>query len=278
MRKEIKLVMSDIDGTILTSEHRIDNKLAGRLKQLKARNIPFVLASARSPKGMHDIAKVLEITEYPMACYNGALIVREGEDDPFQQIFSQELNVGETLQLIELLTKKFKTISISLYSGSDWYVESVDEWVEQEAAITKLEPIVANLNQLLLEQRLPVHKLLLIGSTSEIEQLKEVCESLNLETSSFYLSKENYLEVTHYQVSKEKALTIVANHYQIPLENTMAIGDNFNDLPMIKLSGMGVAMGNAPEKVTKGATIQTATNDENGVSKVLLNQILLQEI
>ncbi|MBO0480756.1 HAD family hydrolase [Candidatus Enterococcus courvalinii] len=278
MTQKIKLVMSDIDGTILTSQHKIDDKLAVRLKQLKAKKIPFVLASARSPKGMHAIAKKLEVTEYPMACYNGALIVREVEDDPFQQIFSQELNVEETLQLIELLTKEFKNISISLYSGSDWYVESVDDWIEQEAAITKLEPIVANLNQLLLEQRLPVHKLLLIGSTPEVEQLKEVCESLNLETSSFYLSKENYLEVTHYQVSKEKALTTVADYYQIPLENTMAIGDNFNDLPMIKLSGMGVAMGNAPEEVIKEADIQTLTNDENGVSEALLNQILLKEI
>lgn len=274
MTQEIKLVMSDIDGTILTSQHKIDDKLAGCLKQLKAKNIPFILASARSPKGMYDIAKALEITEYPMACYNGALIVREVKDNPFQQIFSQELNVEETLQLIELLTKQFKTTSSSLYSGSDWYVESIDEWIEQEAVITKLEPVVANLNQLVLEQRLPVHKLLLIGSTSEIEQLKEVCESLNLGTSSFYLSKENYLEVTHYQVSKEKALTTVADYYQIPLENTMAIGDNFNDLPMIELSGMGVAMGNSPKEVAEGATIQTLTNDENGVSKVLLNQII----
>lgn len=277
MTQKIKLVMSDIDGTILTSQHKIDDELAVRLKQLKTKKIPFVLASARSPKGMQAIAKKLEITEYPMACYNGALIVREVENDQFQQIFSQELNIEETLQLIGLLTKQFKDISISLYSGSDWYVEAVDEWVAQEAAITKLEPIVASLTQLLLEQKLPVHKLLLIGATPEIKKLKKVCETLNLETSSFYLSKKNYLEVTHYEVSKEKALTTVADYYQIPLESTMAIGDNFNDLPMIKLSGLGVAMGNAPEEVIKEANLQTLTNDENGVSKALLNQILLKE-
>ena len=50
-------------------------------------------------------------------------------------------------------------------------------------------------------------------------------------------------------VSKEQALHEIAQHYQVPLEEVMTIGDNFNDLPMLRLAGLGVAMGNAPETV-----------------------------
>ena len=57
----------------------------------------------------------------------------------------------------------------------------------------------------------------------------------------FYLSKDNYLEVTAKHVSKEHALLEVAKYYDLPLEEVMTIGDNFNDSPMLALAGLGIA-------------------------------------
>ena len=74
----IRLIISDIDGTILNDHHQIDPQLASLIPDLKREEIPFVLASARSPKGMAPIAKELGIEDCPMACYNGALI-QKGE-------------------------------------------------------------------------------------------------------------------------------------------------------------------------------------------------------
>ena len=65
----------------------------------------------------------------------------------------------------------------------------------------------------------------------------------------FYLSNDNYLEVTAKHVSKEHALLRVAKYYDIPLEQIMTIGDNFNDIDMIRYAGLGVAMGNAADEV-----------------------------
>ena len=73
----IRLIISDIDGTILNDHHQIDPQLAALIPDLKRETIPFVLASARSPKGMAPIARELGIEDCPMACYNGALIQRE---------------------------------------------------------------------------------------------------------------------------------------------------------------------------------------------------------
>src|SRR5690606_1533103 len=106
------------------------------------------------------------------------------------------------------------------------------------------------------------------------EKLLEYCRKLNLSNSSFYLSKENYLEVTHREVSKEKALLVLSNYYNVPLENTMAIGDNYNDIPMLSLAGMGIVMGNAPLEVKNSADAETASNNNNGVSNALKKYIL----
>ena len=70
----IKLIMSDIDGTILDKNHQLDSHLLELMPLLKQSDIPFVLASARSPLGIAPISKELGITECPIACYNGALI------------------------------------------------------------------------------------------------------------------------------------------------------------------------------------------------------------
>ena len=55
----------------------------------------------------------------------------------------------------------------------------------------------------------------------------------------------------------------------------MTIGDNFNDLPMLRLAGLGVAMGNAPEAVKLEATAITKSNNQNGVAKAIEKYVLL---
>ena len=83
------------------------------------------------------------------------------------------------------------------------------------------------------------------------------------------------MEVTAKHVSKEQALYEIAQHYQVPLEQVMTIGDNFNDLPMLRLAGLGVAMGNAPEAVKAEATVVTQSNNQHGAAKAIEEYALL---
>jgi cof-like hydrolase len=265
----IKLIISDIDGTILDQKHQLDSHLLELMPLLKQSEIPFVLASARSPLGIAPISKELGITDFPIASYNGALI------STGDKILSQHtINKKELLLLHDFLTKEFPTVSINVYSGKDWYVNALDKWVEIEAQITGESPKVTSLADFLQEEKNLIHKLLLIDNAATIQKLKETLATMDFPQTDFYLSKDNYLEVTHNQVSKKQALLELANYYQLSLTEIMSIGDNYNDIPMIETAGLGVAMGNAPTDVKVCANKVTDSNDQNGVSKAIKLYVL----
>ena len=265
----IKLIMSDIDGTILDENHQLDSYLIELMPLLKQRDIPFVLASARSPLGIAPISKELGITDFPIACYNGALISLG------DKILSQHsIDKSELLLLHDFLKKEFPTVSINVYSGKDWLVNTIDEWVEIEATITGESPKVTSLADFIRDEKTLVHKLLLIDNTDTIQKLQKTLSSIDFPQTDFYLSKDNYLEVTHNQVSKKQALLELANYYQLPLTSIMTLGDNYNDIPMIETAGLGIAMGNAPRDVKTCAKAVTDSNEQNGVSKAIKLHVL----
>ncbi|MHC5247089.1 HAD family hydrolase [Enterococcus sp. LJL90] len=274
---EIKLVISDIDGTILNDQHQVEEPLKLALRQLKQKDIPFILASARSPKGMYQIAADLNLQSEPLACYNGALILKEANPANYQPLFSHEIKRHEAQKIVTALLTNFPALSISLYSGADWYAERLDRWVEIEATITEDTPKIHDISQLLENAQLPIHKFLIVGEVAEIEIALGFLKELPLSETVFYLSKDNYLEITHQAVSKEKALRELAAYYHVDLKEVLTIGDNFNDLPMLELAGIGVAMANAPEAVRQQARFQTVSNNQHGVAQALAEYVLKEK-
>ena len=127
----------------------------------------------------------------------------------------------------------------------------------------------------MLDTTKPLHKLLLIGETEEIQALYRAISTDDFPSTAFYLSKANYLEVTAKHVSKEDALVELANHYHLSLEEVLTMGDNFNDLPMLKKAGIGVTMGNAPQEVKDGAAVVTKTNNENEAGHAVETYVLI---
>ena len=270
----IRLIISDIDGTILDDQHQVDPNLKDMIPLLSREKIPFVLASARSPLGMEPIARELGLGDNPLACYNGALVIK-GDPQAYETIIKHPLDKKEIRTFLELVKTEFPSVSINLYSGKDWIANRLDKWVQIEAAITGERPMIQNELIPVLNAQMPVHKLLLIDEPPVIQKLHDYLQTLGFPKTSFYLSKDNYMEVTTKHVSKEQALYEIAQHYQVPLEQVMTIGDNFNDLPMLRLAGLGVAMGNAPEAVKTEAKAVTKSNNEHGVAEAVEKYVLI---
>ena len=274
MTQPIRLIISDIDGTILDDQHQVDSELKDMIPPLSREKIPFVLASARSPLGMEPIARELKLGDNPLACYNGALVIK-GDPQAYETIIEHPLDKEEIRTFLELVKAEFPSVSINLYSGKDWIADRLDKWVQIEAAITGERPMIQNELIPVLNAQMPVHKLLLIDEAPVIQKLYDYLQTLDFSKTAFYLSKDNYMEVTAKHVSKEQALYEIAQHYQVPLEEVMTVGDNFNDLPMLRLAGLGVAMGNAPEAVKTEAKAVTKSNNEHGVAEAVEKYVLI---
>ena len=153
----IRLIISDIDGTILTSNHQVDEQLIEVMPELEKANIPFVLASARSPLGMKPIAHKLGLHDNPIACYNGALVL-EGD----RTIIQHPVDKAEIQELLGYLSTDYPSVSVNIYSGKDWITNKLDKWSQLEGSITGESPIIKELQDTVSDSEPPIHKLLLI--------------------------------------------------------------------------------------------------------------------
>ena len=96
---EIKIIFSDIDGTLLNSVHRIDKKTEEAIKELQEKGICFVLSSSRGPIAIEPILKRYQFN-CPMVAYGGALILDEDRNVLYENGFRKE-EANEVVQFLE---------------------------------------------------------------------------------------------------------------------------------------------------------------------------------
>ena len=156
-----KCVFSDIDGTLLNSKHQISEKTKKKVQQLAIQNIPFVLVSARMPKGMHYFLDELQI-KAPMVSYSGGLILDENQ----KVIYSKGFSVEMAKRLYKYI-KYYYQIAVSFYVENHWMVDEIDEGIEEESIITGLKPEKLDLNGVK-----KVHKLLVIAEAGIVDRLE----------------------------------------------------------------------------------------------------------
>ena len=178
-----KCVFSDIDGTLLNSKHQISEKTKKKVQQLAIQNIPFVLVSARMPKGMHYFLDELQI-KAPMVSYSGGLILDENQ----KVIYSKGFSVEMAKRLYKYI-KYYYQIPVSFYVENHWMVDEIDEGIEEESIITGLKPEKLDLNGVK-----KVHKLLVIAEAGIVDRL-EMSLKEKFRGLKIYKSKDTYLEI-----------------------------------------------------------------------------------
>lgn len=257
-----RAVFSDIDGTLLNDFHEVTDGTRNKVMELQEAEIPFILVSARMPKGMIAIRDEVGYPN-PMICYSGALIV----DEAGRYIYDTALEKETAKNLCNYVEEKEPEIAVNIYSEDNWKVKQKgNPWVIQEMQITGVMP--EEVDFLREETFEKVHKILCIGEAQAISrlegQLKERFLGIRI-----YKSKDTYLEIMSEKASKSGAMKILEKKFGISREETIAFGDAYNDIDMIQYAGIGVAMGNAKEEIKSAADMITASNNEEGVLKVL---------
>lgn len=256
-----KCVFSDIDGTLLNSKHQISEKTKKKVQQLAIQNIPFVLVSARMPKGMHYFLDELQI-KAPMVSYSGGLILDENQ----KVIYSKGFSVEMAKRFYKYI-KYYYQIPVSFYVENHWMVDEIDEGIEEESIITGLKPEKLDLNGVK-----KVHKLLVIAEAGIVDRL-EMSLKEKFSGLKIYKSKDTYLEIMDESVSKSSAIQFLCDKMKIDLHQTVSFGDNYNDLDMLLLTGKGFAMANGAQGVLESIPTHTLSNDEDGIVYALDNLV-----
>jgi Cof subfamily protein (haloacid dehalogenase superfamily) len=265
----VKLICTDIDGTLLNKDRAIDDFTIKVFNQLD-KSIQVILASSRMPKALWHLQKTLNIEHMPLISYNGGLILSSGITFDPGKVISSITIPGEDVNHIINLAQTQK-LHISIYQDNTWLASAIDFYAERESKNTRVNPdgLLSDFSETELNTFLQkgAHKIMLMGKPDLIDVMEE---SLRTHPAiTVWRSKDIYLEITPH-TNKSEGLAILLNKFpayaDISAENIMSFGDNYNDLELIKDAKFGIAVGNSVQTVKNAAYAVTKSNIEHGVA------------
>lgn len=254
---KIKLIASDIDGTLLRSDRTISAETKNYIDDFKKAGGTFVLATGRAYFGVKKILDELN-HEGVIITYNGAKII----DTRTEEILHYNpVKEKVTKRMIEL-ARRTET-HLNLYQNEEWYVEdfSREEGIHYASLVEK-DPVEKNFDTF---TDYKMTKILFIGENEKLKELEaEIKGELGDEVHVTY-SKKTFLEVLDKKVNKGDALKILLDDYNISPDECAAFGDELNDKEMLNLVKYGVAMGNSNPELKEKVEFITLKNDEDGI-------------
>jgi Cof subfamily protein (haloacid dehalogenase superfamily) len=252
----IRLVLSDVDGTLVNSTKELTDGAVRAVQRLRENGVLFAVTSGRPPKGLNMLINPLDITT-PLAGFNGGLIV----DRTFNTL--QELPIGGDYvePIIDVLQEH--EVSTWVYQGTDWFVlDPKGPHVEHEAIVCEFDPtVLKNFDGV----RGDVVKI--VGVSDDETKMASAARALSERVGddvSATNSQSYYFDITHRDANKGNVVRYLAQNFSIDPSEIATIGDQENDLLMFAVSGVSIAMGNATDEVKRKATHVTTTNDDEG--------------
>lgn len=257
----IKLVVSDVDGTLLTSDKRITDAAKAAVARLRTAGIGFTLVSSRPTVGMEFLVEPLRLA-LPFGSFNGSSIV-----DPAMQPIEQHLVPASVVTRSLAVLERFGT-DIWLFSHDRWLIrDACGEYVGlEQRAIRHAPTVVADFAPY-------VDSVSKVVGASSNPALLQACEHAMHDAiggeATAVRSQPFYLDITPPGHDKGTFVAAMAMRLGIPTSAVATIGDMENDLPMFATSGMSFAMGDAAQEIKRHATHVTASNQDEGFARAV---------
>jgi Cof subfamily protein (haloacid dehalogenase superfamily) len=257
----IRLLLADVDGTLVTQEKALTDAAIAAVRELGEAGILFALTSGRPPRGMSMLIEPLDI-HTPIAAFNGGLLV----DRDMTVIEQRTIPPGLVAPAIALL--RSHDLDVWLYQGADWFVQDVNgPHVDREAATVQFAPTVRADYDGLTEG---IAKIVGVGDDHDaVARAASDAQERFGEHVSAARSQPYYVDVTHPQANKGSVVEFLAGSYDIPSEQIATIGDMPNDVLMFARSGLSIAMGNSDREVQRAARRVTGSNGHDGFAEAV---------
>ncbi len=261
----IKLVVTDIDGTIYSPESGIKDSVKECIKQLTNQGIIVAIATGRTYGSAKNVADRIGI-KCPLICYQGGLVNSyDGEI-----LDAKYLDEKTARKIIKDFRKR--NIHLNVYVEDKLYVEDDNKYIKDYIGDKGIDYFkVESFDELDFTK---LNKLLAIKyDTNFIDNLiKELREKY----PDIYVVKsyDYFCEIANKEATKGHAIKFLAEKYGITTDEVMAIGDQNNDIEMIETAGIGVAMGNGTEEIKCSADYITDTVENDGFVKAVKKFVL----
>ena len=259
-----KMIVLDLDGTLMSSKNNILTRTKEALFKAQEAGVTVVLASGRPTYGMLKAAKELRLHEYPgyLLSYNGGRIISVPTNE---MIYDKSLAPEISHELFDLAREY--NLNIMAYEDDKIVTMDDDEYIQKESYINAM-PInrVDDFKSALTFNSV---KCLCTGSPEYLAEVELKFKERVGHKLSIMRSAPFFLEIMPQHISKSYSLQKLLDHLGLDVSQMIACGDGYNDLSMIEFAGLGVAMGNAVAEVKEKSNYITLSNDEDGIAHVI---------
>lgn len=259
--KKIKLIALDIDGTILTDDGLITKDVQESISKANRQGIQVILCTGRMYRNAKIFSYLFKDT-VPIITYNGALI-RELNDG--KTLYHQCLPSIDKLLVFDKLIKY--DLQPNIYVDDTLFSIEGNPYIEDYAKYTKVPYTLLKTSSIesFLKSR-EVTKMIGIGSPEQVNSL--LTKEKIIYNNGIYFTKyfDFFLEISHKDVNKGKALEKLGKALGISTCEMMAVGDNLNDAEMLDAVGFPVLMGNGIDSLRDKGYFITKDNNESGVA------------
>ncbi|MGL5245711.1 MAG: Cof-type HAD-IIB family hydrolase [Sarcina sp.] len=267
-----KLIAIDMDGTLLNSNREVSKNNIEVIKRAIAKGVKIVITTGRSLNGIKlfliEIGLIGE-NEYAI-CHNGAAVYRT---DNFKLIKSKAIKGKNLKELYKL--KKEIGLYMHAYTNEDCLAYERNMYTDIEKLYSGKDVVVLDYDKDV-DDDLDIMKVLMFEEENILDEKINKIPKDYFERYNIVRSLPVILEFLNKETNKGNGVKELSEYLGIKKEEIICIGDQENDLEMIKFAGLGVAMGNAIDKVKECAKYITDTNDNDGVAKVIEKFILTE--
>lgn len=266
MRK-ISLVVSDVDGTLVTTQKTLTPAAVAAAGRLHDAGIAFSICSSRPPFGQRMLVEPLRLV-LPFGGYNGGSIVNPDLSPIEEKLLSADA-ARDTISMLEAE----RITSIWVFTGGEWLIrDQAGDHVDLEIHTIQTQPTIVTS----FDGRLnAVSKI--VGASKNHDWVANAVAAGQGELrgrATVLRSQPYYCDVTPPGIDKGRLVELLAQRLAVPHDEIAVLGDMGNDVEMFRRAGFAIAMGNATPEVKALAQVITLSNDDDGFAAAIDRYIL----
>lgn len=262
----IRLVVSDIDGTLVRHDKSLSDGNVAAAHRLASAGVAMTLISARPPSGIGWLGEKLGL-KGPFGAFNGGtLFAADGT------ILERHLIAPEVAREV-LARLEAEGVIRWLFADGDWLATEWDDvHCPREVKSANVDPVIGKEFG---DAATRADKIVAVSDDEGLlDRIEAEMRDLLGDQATVARSQTYYLDITAPRANKGDGIVALTHAFGVDLADTVALGDQANDLPMFARAGLSVAMGQGPEAVRKAASEVARPNDDDGVADAIDRFIL----